>query len=183
MNNKYKKIDDCSIICQSLATTSLIAELHNNNFLESEFFKQMPLSNTDKEIIRNSGIGNPSMLQMMLYSLLVIPKEKFNFISANTLDNINDELEKLVENENNMSTYKSDINRVDYLRHIRNAVSHSNTRYFIKNQICYVTFYDKKYSTNEICRFNMKTENVGRLLDILQMLLKKEINNYIKNRQ
>lgn len=178
MNNNIEKIDICSIICQSLATTSLIAELYNSNFFDSEFYKEMPLANEYKEIIRISGIGNPSMLQMMLYSLLVIPKEKLKLIADNALDNINDEIEKLVENENNLSTYKSDKKKVDYLRHIRNAVSHSNTKYFINNQICYVTFYDKDNRTNEKCSFNMKTENVGKLLEILQMLLKKEINNF-----
>ena len=38
--------------------------------------------------------------------------------------------------------------------------------------------YDKNNNTNETCSFNMKTENVGKLLEILQMLLKQKIYNF-----
>ena len=65
-----------SIFLQSLATTSLLAELSNSNFLESDCFNKLNFQNHFfKEILTQSGIGNPACMQIMLYSLLVIPKE------------------------------------------------------------------------------------------------------------
>jgi len=65
-----------SIFLQALSTTSLLAELHNNKFLGSEYYKKLSFSNNSlKEILELSGIGNPATMQMFLYILLVVPKE------------------------------------------------------------------------------------------------------------
>lgn len=65
-----------SLFLQSLATTSLLAELQNNNFINSEYFLNLKFDNNSfKQILLTSGIGNPACMQMMIYRLLIIPKE------------------------------------------------------------------------------------------------------------
>ena len=71
-------------------------------------------------------------------------------------------------NENN-------IENIDYLRHIRNAVAHSKCNYFNENQINYVVFKDE--SKSEHCSIKMKCSNVGSILTYLQILLIKYYND------
>ena len=81
----------------------------------------MNFSSDLREIIKLSVLGNPSMLQMMLYSLLVIPKVLNNLLTNDICQKINWKVKDL-EDEVLESTYTSDKNGIDYLRYIRNAV-------------------------------------------------------------
>ena len=67
---------EMSLLLQCLASTSLLAELSNSNFMKSEYFNLLKFDNEGiKNILIESGIGNPAAMQMMLYALLIIPKE------------------------------------------------------------------------------------------------------------
>lgn len=71
-----------SIFLQALSITSLLAELHNNKFLGSEYYRKLSFSNNSfKEILELSGIGNPATMQIFLYILLVVPKEIRNAVA------------------------------------------------------------------------------------------------------
>lgn len=61
-----------SLLLQCLATTSLLGELSNANFLESDYYKQLSFSNKNiKNILTQFGLRNPATMQMMLYALLM----------------------------------------------------------------------------------------------------------------
>lgn len=178
-----------SLLLQSLATTSLLAELSNANFFESDYFNLLQFESDDcKQILKQSGIGNPATMQMMLYTLLVIPKEIFdNTMVEKFKKEINPIVFTLIEKET-YSTYKGedDNKDIDYFSHIRNAVSHSQCNYTSVGEINYVTFYDKyekwdKYHTRKLvdveCSIKIKCVEVGKILMKLQILIIEYYNN------
>ena len=168
--------DEESLYLQILATTSLLAELSNNNFLDSDYFSKMNFSNNSfKEILQISSIGNPACLQMMLYALLVIPKEIDNNIFNTSY--LNNMIDTLIENNSTFSNYNSDSNQIDYIRHFRNSISHSRCRYFNDKQgIAMVEFKDNNANTSESCIITIKCINVGKILEEIQKILQ----NYFK---
>lgn len=180
-----KLTENESIFLQALATTSLIAELNNSDFLNSEYYKKINFVSNDKifkEILNNCGIGNPATMQMFLYTLLVMPKEIFKEFDNLTMKNCQKEINSLciglVEPETN-STYsgENNINNINYYGHIRNAVSHAKCSYKKSNGICYVEFYDQNIkNTSETCHIIIKTLYVGTILERLQ----KQLMEFIK---
>ena len=178
-----------SLLLQCLATTSLLAELSNNNFLNSTYFNQLQFGNSAfKQVLKHSGIGNPATMQMMLYGLLTIPKEIFNEEMVKKFKKeINPLVFTLIEEET-YSTYKEEFENknIDYFSHIRNAVSHSKCNYTSIGKINYVTFYDKyekwnkqhtKKLVDEECSIKIKCVEVGKILMKLQMLIIEYYNN------
>lgn len=178
-----------SLLLQSLATTSLLAELSNDKFLDKDYFEKLPFGNSElKKILKQSGIGNPATMQMMLYGLLTIPKEIFNKEMVEKFKKeINPLVFTLIEEET-YSTYKGEFENkdIDYFSHIRNAVSHSQCNYTSIGKINYVTFYDKyekwnKEHTKKLvdveCSIKIKCVEVGKILMKLQMLIIEYYNN------
>lgn len=169
-----------SMLCQIIATTSLIIELINNDFLKSEYYRKLNWSGPEiniqyiKKILAASGLSNPAMMQMCLYALLVIPRELLDEHSE-IAEAFNEETKKHICSY--ISKYRSEENKEksDYYRHIRNAVAHSRCEYTIKNGICYVTFNDQK-GENQTWSVTMKTADVGMLLHILKIELMKVLN-------
>lgn len=164
-----------SILLQSLANVSLLAELSNNDFLNSSYFHELKFKNKYfKEILILSGIGNPAMMQMMLYSLLVVVKEilsgEVNHDLDQDISRINKLMAELTE-EDTYSTYNKESKKKDinYFKHIRNAVAHSNCKYITENQKNYVIFFDK-YNKKE-CIIKIECNKVGILLEELQKLI------------
>lgn len=172
---------DESLLLQCLATTSFLAELDNDNFLNKDYFKNLQFENSDiKKILEQSGIGNPAALQMMLYALLVIPKEIWsNDVHENVkveLNKINLNISELIEKDT-FSSYEGDRTNIDYLRHIRNAVSHAKCSYTKKNGKYLVTFEDKNMrNMNEKCSITMECAKAGEILMDMQRLIMKFYN-------
>lgn len=178
-----------SMFLQGLAITSLPAELSNNSFLESEYYKKLNFSNdTFKEILNLSGIGNPATMQMFLYILIVLPKEILKDFD-NTFENkckveVNNLCIDLVEDTTN-TTYsgENDISSIDYYHHIRNAVSHATCYYKQINGISYVTFKDTHIKDiSQYCEITIQTSKVGSIFEKLQLLMMQYINEKIKER-
>lgn len=160
-----------SFILQSLATTSLLAELSNNDYFNSEHFKNLKFKNESlKEILEISSIGNPACLQMVLYALLVIPKELEEKGQVNLrLINLNSEIDGLKISL--VSTYKKEPN-FNYIRHIRNALSHGNCFFSTINGDKIVTFKDCNVrNKKEYCEIKISTFNVETILMSLQKIL------------
>lgn len=186
---KINLTENESIFCQAIANVSLLAALSNNNFLKSEYFQKMKLANTDenhqniKTILTASGLGNPAMLQMFMYSLLVIPKELLKNDYCGERFN-----EKVLECAPIChSTYEGeeDNKDVNYYRHIRNAIAHSRCKYSVENGVTYVEFSDwisnaRNRSEKSInCTIKMKTMDVGMLFEFLMRELMKILNKTI----
>lgn len=167
-----------SLLLQCLATTSFMAELNNDNFLSSDYFEKMKFGNEDiKQILKQSGMGNPAALQMMLYALLVIPKEVLSSNDYHRLEaemqSINSKIDQIVETES-ISYYEKDKDKIDYLYHMRNAIAHSKCSYTRRNDRYFVTFNDKNIrKENERCYIVIECRKVGNILMDLQRLILK----------
>lgn len=174
-----------SIFCQSLAMTSLLTAL-NDDFLDSDYYNNLPssrFSDDFKDILNNSGLGNPATMQMFLYALLVMPKELLEKTDNAYLDQCASDTNSLISQLIDKSDLSKDVyttypyetgdnlKSIDYYRHIRNTVSHSRCTYKILNGISCVTFMDTNSSGKHICEFTMKTYDVGKVLTTLQAQL------------
>jgi hypothetical protein len=127
------------LIIQIYFTTSFLIELRNNNFLESDCYKNMPFGDTYvKENLPKIGIDNQGALLMTLYSLLVIPKETLHDRFPNEFLDLNNKIEAM--KTSSASTYSADEHSIDYIRHIRNAVAHGRVK-FVNGS---VTFEDER---------------------------------------
>lgn len=169
---------DMSLLLQCLASTSLLAELSNADFINSDYFKLLKFENEGiKNILVKSGIGNPAIMQMMLYALLVVPKETLSKSAYKLLDlyvkRLNPSIYRLIETDGTRSTYngESNIKDIDYLRHIRNAVAHSNCKYFSKDGKNLVIFIDKNKHASKKCSIKIECYKVGTILMDLQGLI------------
>lgn len=170
-----------SLLLQCLSTTALLGELANDNFIESDYFKRLTFANENcKIILRESGLGNPATMQMMLYALLVVPKEILPRTADSSLETyvtrINPLVCSLIE-EDTCSTYDNEekIEKIDYIRHIRNAVAHSMCNYFSENQKNYVVFTDNMKSKQ--CSIKMECYKVGLVLMELEKLIMEYYND------
>ena len=145
-----------SLLLQCLATTSLLGELSNANFLESDYYKQLSFSNKNiKNILTQFGLRNPATMQMMLYALV----------------------STLIETET-MSTYDNEdsCEKIDYFRHIRNAVAHSKCNYFSDRGKNFVIFSDSNNNGSKVCSIKMECYKVGIILMELQRLIMEYYN-------
>ena len=179
-----------SIFCQALATTSLLAELHNNGFLNSDYYNKNVIfaGNNDnfKKILEASGLGNPATMQMFLYILLVMPKETLTGLDDATIESWENELKSTIQlfsPEVEVTTSyptesSSNLSSINYYRHIRNAVSHAKCVYENENGCSYVTFKDKNpKNVSQSCEIKMLTSHVGTMLGVLHELITTYLNN------
>lgn len=168
-----------SYFLQALATTALITALDNPD-LKDDLFQILKFNNDSfKNIIKLSGIGNPATLQMFLYALLVAPYE------MNKEHKLNMEFEKLNQFINkyiidSQSNYSYDKNEINYIRHIRNSISHSKCNFFTENKNDFITFLDQdnSHGNSYKCDFTIRTADVGKLLEKIQLI----ILNYFQNK-
>lgn len=118
-----------SIFCQALAMTSLLVELSDRDFLNSDYYNQNIIfaENNDnfQKILKASGLGNPATMQIFLYILLVMPKETLSGLDDRTLNSWENALKTIVSSFSLSvtTTYpgesSSNLSTVNYYRHIR----------------------------------------------------------------
>lgn len=177
-----------SIFCQALAMTSLLVELSDRDFLNSDYYNQNIIfaENNDnfQKILKASGLGNPATMQIFLYILLVMPKETLSGLDDRTLNSWENALKTIVSSFSLSvtTTYpgesSSNLSTVNYYRHIRNAVSYANCVYETEKGRTYITFKDEDTRKLYHCEIKMLTSDAGRILEVLQ----KQIMIYL-NRQ
>lgn len=166
-----------NIIIQSYLTVSLLTELTNNHFLESDSFSKMDFGNPSlKAMLRQVGVDNQGCLLMVLYAMLCIPKETiFNKYKAE-FDKINTEITKYAVSTH--TTYDKDANgRINYVKHIRNAVAHVKVE-FVEGS---VQFSDEDSRTRESFVTKIPLNKIGTILMELQKLTYKYVDD-IKSR-
>ena len=166
-----------NIILQSYLTVSLLTELTNNQFLESDSFSKMDFGNPSlKAMLRQVGVDNQGCLLMVLYAMLCIPKETiFNKYKAE-FDKINAEISKYAVSTH--TTYGKDANgRINYVKHIRNAVAHVKVE-FVEGS---VQFSDEDSRTHESFVTKIPLNKIGTILMELQKLTYKYVDD-IKSR-
>lgn len=138
-----------NLIIQSMLTSSLLIDLSfaNKEFIKSEFFKGMHAYYPKvKENFLNEKIpiGNEGTALMLLYALLVIPRELISETYKKEYGEINAFLAEKAMNV--IDTYKV---KNDFLRHIRNAVSHAKVEFEYTTKSKMITFKDK-HGKNEV---------------------------------
>ena len=169
---------ETSLLLQCLATTSLLLELCKADFIKSEYFKLLKFENEGiKNILVQSGIGNPATMQMMLYALLIVPKETLSRLEYELLESyvktLNPMVCSLAEVGSTRSTYKgeSDSSEIDYLRHIRNALAHSKCEFLSEGGRNFVVFVDVNKDASETCSIKIECYKVEFILIELQKLI------------
>lgn len=168
-----------SLLIQGIVMSSFLNELLNADFLNSEYFEKMQFTNdTYKEILKQSGIGNPAVMHFVLYAYLVMPTEiwgREGFELADGLfKGLNQYISTIVE-KGTYSTYPKEktYSNISYCKHIRNAVAHAKSRFNEEEGVPYVTFIDKgiRDGIECECEIKLKTVNVGAIIDRLSDIM------------
>lgn len=159
------------LLC-SIAMSSLLIELDINKLLASDYYKDLnwePFIKEEnaeilKKVINKATLSNPVMLQSLLYMLLVIPKELIDEYERFAKDDINEIIENIILQGSLQTNYATDSPNVDYFRHIRNAVAHSNIEYLMDDKHS-VMFKDSGGPNSFSVR--IASENVGKIIQYL----------------
>jgi hypothetical protein len=156
-----------NLLFHSYFTVSLLVELKSNDLLKSDYFDGMRFSAPwIKDELRKIGVNNQGCAMMLLYAMLVLPREIIHEDYSSEYDKIDDFLKK--HTKNTATTYRSDVSSVKYLRHIRNAVAHASVKFSFTDT---VIFNDENPRNNEE-RFSteLSLQHLSELLHLLQMV-------------
>jgi hypothetical protein len=161
-----------NLLIQIYLTTAFLVELKNNDFLNSDYFKNVPFEDKFvKTSLPTVGIDNQGALLMMLYSMLVVPKQLLEKDFPVEFEALNEIVNKLKSNA--VSTYSKDSVKIDFIRHIRNAVAHARVEF---NPNISVKFIDEN-NGGEKCEITIPLPNIGLFLSELQKVFMKYIDN------
>lgn len=161
---------DDNLLIQSYLSIGFLAELKNNKFLKSDCYRELNFGNSYiKETLPKIGIDNQGTLLISLYAMLVVPKQILEHEFPEEFAELNTKVDQLKASSN--SSYSKDSIKIDYIRHIRNAVAHARVQ-FIPNKS--VIFTDKN-NRGEICIITIPLNKVDLLLTELQKVFMKYI--------
>jgi hypothetical protein len=164
------------LLLQSSIMYALLAELHNDRFVTSDYFEKMNFSEPwFKTRLQKNGVGNKGFVMIALYSLLVLPKEVILNIDPTEYENIREFVKKHARNIT--STYKSDIQNVDFIRHIRNAVAHANVALGPNDVIIFSDKNPRNSNSIEEFKCELPIDKLIDLLPKLQSIIFKYINS------
>jgi hypothetical protein len=154
-----------NLILQCYLITSFLTELKNADFLNSEYYNNLSFEdNFVKENITKIGIDNQGSLLIFLYALLVIPKQLLESKFPNEFNALNVSLDSI--NESARSSYSTDSNGIDYVRHVRNSVAHARVKF---DPNISVTFTDNN-NRGENCTIVILLSKIGPFLTELQKI-------------
>jgi len=152
-----------NLLLQSLYSTMLLAELSKSDFLKSDFFERMAFTYPAmKGELRKVGVDNQGCALMSLYAMLVIPRERFKDQFPDEYRAVEDFLQ--VHAVNTVTTYKKDSPKINFLRHVRNAVAHARISFRPSEAIC---FSDEKMGTGEKFSTDLPLAQFGVFLNEL----------------
>jgi len=168
MKMEYSQNDN--LLIQSYFTTAFLAELNNDDFLKSEYFKSVIFEdNFVKQNMPKVGIDNQGTLLIFLYTMLVVPRQLLGQKFPNDFEKLNDTVDQIKSDAK--STYAKDSIKIDYIRHIRNAVAHARVA-FIPGES--VTFTDENRA-GDICAITIPLKKAGLFITELQKVFMKYI--------
>ncbi len=163
-----------NLILQSDYTVLLLKELGTVKFETSSIFDGLDLPGPIKQSFKEIGIQNQGSAIMVLYALLVVPKEIISREYPDEYRAINGFLRNEVTLH--QTTYKkedaNDLTSIDFIWHARNSVAHAKIS-FTPNES--ITFSDRKKTkrkgggenTEEIS-FSLSLSRFGHFLNSLQ---------------
>ena len=124
------------MVYQSYLICWLLRKLIDNRFLESSYYRSMPDDGESfHEELKAVGVDNQGCVLMMLYALLVIPKEAIKGNLDSPISQLNEYLRCVTQDV--ISTYPKDKPSINFLRHIRNAVAHARVAFHPGNKVVF----------------------------------------------
>lgn len=172
-----------STVFQTLNTAKFLFYSISSPITEKNIVACIPFNPFERYLFNQIGLGNPTMLQTILYLLLVIPKElqeqNTTFLDKTAFNAV---AFSIIET-GTYSTYhtESSNENIIYYRHLRNAVAHSSCEYAEKIEPLpepYVIFHDRNDKKNETCQIKIKCSNILLLIEELI----RQIANYFDNK-
>ena len=158
----FSQEDD--LLFQSYFCFILLIELQRHLFLESDFFKDMSFGAPwIKTELAKLPLENQGSALIALYVMLVVPKELIWDKYPEDQDALSDFLR--AHTQNTRTTYGTDQPRVNFLRHIRNAVSHARVAFRPHDVII---FRDRNPHTGEEFETELPLAHLGEFLHRLQ---------------
>lgn len=167
---KVKYTAEESMLMSIFLTVEFLATLQSINFTETEMYKQIPFaSDMFKEHFRSIGVGNQGTALMMLYAMLVVPKE--NWVKQKKYE---DDFKKVNWTISAMmtsckSTYKSDSPVVNHITHIRNAISHFRIDWIDEPR----SFVFRDNNAKENYEVVIETQRIGFVMSAVQRIFLK----------
>jgi HEPN pEK499 p136 len=171
-----------NLILQTYYTFILLMELgdEKNNFLNSDYYNRMQLDLAVRQGLNEITVQNQGSLLMALYAMLVIPKELLEKEYKNEYKGINTFLRGHIAET--ITSYpkedETDLSSIDFVRHIRNSVSHARVS-FEPHQ--FIMFIDRRVDQNGDLKAEFSTKlplaKVGEFLNELQKVHLKYIEN------
>lgn len=159
-----------NLLIQSYFIVALLTELKNIGFLDSNYYKNAQFEDRFvQESLPRVGIDNQGALLMMLYALLVVPRQLLEESFPAEFNSLNQIIVNLSTSAT--SNYKKDAQDIDHVRHLRNAVAHARVSFTSDGT---VIFRDEgsKCSAWEV---TFPLSNIGSLLSALQAIFMKYI--------
>ncbi len=159
------------LLINSYFITHFLVELNNAQFLESEFYKNMQFKDRFvHEHLAKVGIANQGTLLIMLYTLLVLPRQLLEESFPQEFENLNGVIEDIALKKT--SNYKKDYPKADHVRHLRNAVAHARVE-FDNN----VFIFRDENGYGDIWEVAISREKIGTLLESLKSIFAKYVES------
>lgn len=175
MDIKYT--EEQLLIIQTYSNFLLWKDLERNSLKTSIFFKKLvPQQDSVKQFIKKEGVFNLGLVHICLYALLCVPHEIFkkeskkNKVYMLKFDEINNFISSELKVKPQIYTYP--YQKIDFLRHIRNSISHANFEY--TDTPNHIMFRDKDDSWDKSIKKkrDYKFECIFRLDSLDQILHK-----------
>ena len=193
-----------SLLSQMVSMATLILALQSNQFLRSEFYKEMNfpfgcgnkgIENEDEQnaekfmhyILERSGVFNPATAQMLLYGLIVVPREMLKGSDdEECISRCKEKVNTILQNNSGrlhttQTTYKGEtVSSMNYYKHIRNALAHARCIYTPEEDADHcVTFSDVDMrDENQHCEIKISTFVLGMII----LAIRDEITIYLNQK-
>jgi len=159
-----------NLLIQSYFTVAFLAELSESSFLESDYYRNLEFKDSFvHKHLPDVGLGNRGCLLIMLYALLVVPKQLLEDTFPDEFQALDNRIDQLKERAE--SSYNSDRDGINYLRHIRNAVAHAKVSF---DEPEAVRFRDENGRGSEF-EVVISLLNIGQVLTELQSIFMKYV--------
>lgn len=177
---KYSEHEN--LIIQTYMNFIWLHEIHSLEFVKTNEYKTLKFSDKfTQDTIAERGVINQGYIPIALYSMLVIPKETIFNEYIDEYKDINTYIASILKPQTN-STYKSDKKSIDYLKHLRNSVSHA--KFNMTEYDGFVIFMDENSRTGEKFECKLSNLHIGAIVEQLSLVHKKyiqKIQNRLKN--
>jgi hypothetical protein len=158
-----------NLIIQPYLIIELLFNLKKHHFISSDYFSKMHYNEDTRSLLKQTGIYNQGTLMLLLYAMLVIPKEILKKTYVPDFEKINTKMSRYCQNTE--TNYKN--KNIDFTYHLRNAVSHGRISFVNGNLI----FKDQNKSGSRKFKSEINLIDVKELINDLETI----IHQYIKN--